>query len=128
MPDLFGPVIYSYFRSQALADGVLIDISDISREAGFRWPAAVSAHLYHEVLNPGHSLAAQSQSLEGRIWDMLNVLRLVIKSGPDTSRLTFSPLFVMVPDGPPTPITIIATAGPGDQGEPVLTIFLPEDD
>jgi hypothetical protein len=128
MADLFGPGIYSYSRSQALADGVLIDISDIAREAGFRWPVAVSARLCHDVLNPGHSLAARGQSLEGRIWDMLNVLWLASKSSPDTSRLTFSPLFVMAPDGPPIPITLITTVGPGDQGEPVLTIFLPEDD
>jgi hypothetical protein len=120
------PVIYSYTRSQALEDGVLIDISALAKEAGFLFPVAVSDHLYHEVLNPGQSL--QGQSFEGRTWDMLSVLRAAIKANPDTSRLQFSPLFIMAPDTPPSPVTLISAVGPGDKGEPVLTIFLPEDD
>jgi hypothetical protein len=34
-------VIFSYGRQQALSDGVLVDVSDLAREAGFRIPAAV---------------------------------------------------------------------------------------
>jgi len=128
MDEPFGPIIYSYTRTQAIADGTLADITDIAKDAGFRYPTAVSTHLYHEVLNPSESLAAQGQSLLGRIWDMLTILRLSIKSQPDTSWLTFSPLFVMTPDTSPAPITIISTVGPGDHGEPVITLYLPEDD
>ena len=121
-------VIHSYTRSQALEDGVLIDITELAKEAGFRFSTAVSANLYYNVLTPVSSLSSQGQSFEGRVWDMLNVLRASIKSNPDTSRLTFSPLFIMVPGMPPSPIEIVSTIGPGDNLEPVLTIFLPEDD
>jgi hypothetical protein len=128
MDNPCGPIIYSYTRAQAISDGILADISDIAKEEGFRYPTAVSSHLYYEVLNPSDALAAQGQSLQGRIWDMLTILRLSIKTQPDTSRLTFSPLFVMAPDSSPVPITIVSTVGPGDQGEPVLTLYLPGDD
>ena len=35
-------VIYSYSRAQALADGVLVDVSRMAAEANFRYPAAIS--------------------------------------------------------------------------------------
>jgi len=34
-------VIHTYTRAQAIEDGVLIDVSEMAREAGFRWPVAV---------------------------------------------------------------------------------------
>ena len=124
----FGSVIYSYTRSQAIADGFLIDISKISKEAGFRIPVAVSDNLYHRILNPNQSLKDQGQSLEGRIWDMLTMLRLSIKTRQNSSRLAFKVLFIMIPEKRPSSITIILTISPGDNGEPAMTLFLPEDD
>lgn len=40
-PDEF-EVISVYTRAQALEDGVLVDLSYLAREAGFRWPLAVT--------------------------------------------------------------------------------------
>jgi hypothetical protein len=59
---------------------------------------------------------------------MLNVLRYSIKANPDTARLAFYPLFIINPGQSPSPVKIISTIGPGDRGEPVITIFLPDDD
>jgi hypothetical protein len=38
--SLFGEVIFSYTRAQAIADGELVDVSMTAQEAGFRppWP------------------------------------------------------------------------------------------
>jgi type I site-specific restriction endonuclease len=36
MTDLFGEVIHSYTRADAIDDGYLVDVSDVAREAGFR--------------------------------------------------------------------------------------------
>lgn len=38
--EVFGEVIHSYTRAQAIADGVLVDISETAREADSagRWP------------------------------------------------------------------------------------------
>ena len=121
-------VIYSYTRSQALEDGVLIDITEFAKEAGFRFPTAVSANLYYNILTPTSSLVSQGQSFESRVWDLLNILHATIKSNPNTSRLTFSPPFIMTHGMKPSPIEIVSTIDPGDHLDPVITIFLPEDD
>ena len=44
-------VIYTYTRAQALEDGVLIDVSQMAKEAGFRLPAVITADL-HATLTP----------------------------------------------------------------------------
>ncbi len=38
----FAPVISVYTRAQAIEDGVLVDVSETAREAGFRIPVAVN--------------------------------------------------------------------------------------
>ncbi len=123
-PDL----IYSYTRAQALADGVLIDVSDFAREAGFKLPVAVSDTLYHGYLTPPLELAKEGQSLDGRLWDTLSVLRYAIKSASATDRLSFTVLFAQASDATPVSVDLLAVCGPGDSGEPVITIMLPSDD
>jgi Family of unknown function (DUF6573) len=49
-------VIHTYTRAQALADGALIDISPLATEAGFRYPVAVTAAVWH-ILEPSDDLA-----------------------------------------------------------------------
>ena len=39
-------VVYSYSRAQAIADGVLVDITDAARVAGFKVPTVLTATLY----------------------------------------------------------------------------------
>jgi hypothetical protein len=124
MPD----VIYSYSRSDALADGVLIDVSDIAREAGFTLPVAVSDNLYHSYIMPSLELAKEGQSPSGRLWDTLNVLRYAIKASPATDRLSLSVLFTMSPNTDPIPVELLAVCGPGDSGEPVVTVMFPGDE
>ena len=43
-------VIFSYTRAQAIADGVLIDVSELAKEAGFRFPVAVTAGVWAECV------------------------------------------------------------------------------
>jgi len=40
--ELFGPVIDAYSRAQAIEDGVLVDVSATAREAGLRYPVALT--------------------------------------------------------------------------------------
>ncbi len=121
-------IIYSYTRAQALADGVLIDVSALAREAGFTLPVAVSDSLYHGYLTPPLDLAKAGLSLEGRLWDTLSVLRYAIKAAPATDRLSFSVLFQISPDTAPIPVDLLAICGPDDSGAPVITVMLPSDD
>jgi hypothetical protein len=79
-------------------------------------------------LTPPLELAKEGQSLDGRLWDTLSVLRYAIKASPSTDRLSFTVLFAQAPDAEPEPVNLLAVCGPGDSGEPVITIMLPADD
>jgi hypothetical protein len=124
----FGPVIYAYTRSQALADGVLVDFSDLAREAGFRVPLAVTEAVYKEYLDPSQALVDEGQSRKGRVWDLLQVLHFAAAVSPDRDTVYFKVLFVLTPGCPPEPIELKAICGPGDDGSPVLTVLLPNED
>jgi len=63
-------LIYAYTRTQALADGVLVDVSQMAREAGFRYATAITTDL-HARLTPNEREKALGQSYEGRLWDVL---------------------------------------------------------
>ena len=39
----FAPVISAYTRAQAIEDGILVDVSETAREAGFKIPVASRA-------------------------------------------------------------------------------------
>lgn len=121
-------VIFSYSRAEALADGVLIDVSGIAHEAGFTLPVAVTDNLYHSYIMPSLDLAKEGQSPSGRLWDTLSVLRYAIKASPSTDRLSFTVLFAQALDAEPEPVDLLAVCGPGDSGEPVITIMTPSDE
>ena len=43
-------LIFSYTLKQAIADGALIDVSATAREAGFRYPVAVTAAVWSKCV------------------------------------------------------------------------------
>ncbi|MEW6226649.1 MAG: DUF6573 family protein [Bacillota bacterium] len=120
-------VISLYTRRQAISDSVLIPVDDLAREAGFTWTVAVTDHLYHGYIVPSLALMSEGQSISGRLWDVLQVLRHAIRSSKDDTYLRFSVLFLMSPGAAPVPVELVSVAGPDDDGSPCLTIMLPED-
>jgi hypothetical protein len=129
MSDSTGHPIQARTRAQALAAGTLIDISDFSKEAGFRCPMAVSNDLFYNYLSPHYDLLSQGQSLTSRIQATLTNLKTAIYAHPQAMTVTFTASFVMFSNSEPIPISIqiTATLGHGDDGKPVITLFLPED-
>jgi hypothetical protein len=126
--SVFGDLIYSYTRQQALADGVLVDATSLAREAGFVFPVALTETLYHSYIVPALDLVTEGQSIQGRLWDLLFVLRFAIAKARNADTILFTVLFLMSPGATPVPIDLKAICGPGDDGEPVLTIMLPDED
>lgn len=120
-------VIYAYTRAQAIEDGVLVDMSDLAREAGFRWPLAVTRAVW-AVVEPGRDLMKEGQSWNGRAWDLLNILRMELRSAQGGREVRFVPYFVMECGKPPRQIAMRAVSGPGDDGEPVITVMMPDED
>ena len=126
-----GPVIYSYSRTQAIADGIVVDVSETAKEANFKLPVAVTAALQTR-LEPSGADRAIGQDYEGRLWDMLWLAAFTIKladPGTDTMTFTVGLQEVECKSGRPqnTDLRLRAVCGPGDQGEPVITIGFPED-
>jgi len=129
MEDLFGEVIYSYTRKQAIEDGVLIDVSEMAIEAGIKYPVAVTSTVYYDYVVPDDKLTVHGQSVEGRLWDVLWMFRINAQKNP-SDIVIFSVLFVM-PSGNDSQLVTVrlkAVCGPGDIGEPVITIMKPEED
>lgn len=57
-------LVYAYTRTQAIADGVLIPISET--EHGLKIPAVVSSNLYHRYIEPPERFEGEGQSTSGR--------------------------------------------------------------
>ncbi len=126
MSDQNYNIIYSYTRAQALEDGVLIDVTEEAMASGFKIPVAVGDNLFHRYVVPSEDLK-EGQSMEGRLHDVFEMLKAAASMRWDGSRVLFDVLFLMSP-GKLDQVKILAVVGPGDEGEPVLTICLPEDE
>lgn len=120
-------LVSSYSRTQALADGVLVDVTAQAKETGFKLHTVVTDHLYHTFLVPPAGLEGEGQSVEGRLHDLFWMLLAAARQRLDQSRIEADVLFLMAPGRRET-VRVVAVVGPGDSGEPVLTIMLPGDD
>ena len=127
----FGPVIHSYSRAQAIEDGVLVDVTVTAKEVGFRWPVVITAALHDRLTLSQHD-ASIGQDYDGRLWDALWLAAYTIKlADPGTDTVTYTVVLqeVEAKSGQPVNVDIRlwAVCGPGDEGEPVVTIGFPED-
>ena len=120
-------LIYSYSRAQAIEDGVLIDVTAKAQEAGFKIHTVVTDNLFHTYIEPPAGLKGEGQSISGRLHDLFALLRTAILGQSATDYLELDVLFLMAPARRER-VRIIAVVGPGDHGEPVMTIMLPGDD
>lgn len=116
--------ISSYSRAEALQDGLLIDVSEMAREAGFKVPVAVTHALWHVYIIPHPEARGQSEA--GRLWDVLTVARAYAKYAK-THEMLFGIDFIM---GKTTMenVTLKSHILPGDNQEPVMTIMLQNED
>lgn len=117
-------LIFSYSRKQAIADGVLIDVTAVAKEAGFKWNTCFTSALWDEYIVPAPDLPGQS--IEGRLWDVLTVLRYEAKK-QNGSVVLFSVLFQMKNDKQQL-VKLKAVADGGDDGRGAITIMLPHED
>jgi hypothetical protein len=128
---LFGTVIYAYTRAQAIQDGVLVDVTETSKEVGFKLPVAITEAL-HNRLTPTKADAAIGQDYDGRLWDVLWLAAFRIKlADRSTDIVTFTIVQqeVEAKSGQPQKVDLRlrVVCGPGGEGEPVVTIGFPED-
>jgi hypothetical protein len=125
--DFFGEIVHRYTRAQAIADGVLVDVTATANQAGFRFPVALTQAAWGTAVAVPPGVAGQDEA--GRLWDVLVVLRQAVLAHPDGHEVRFA-VHVRVGDreGTPPLVRLKALCGPGDAGEPVLTVMLPDED
>jgi hypothetical protein len=119
------PVIYSYTRAQAIADGVLIDVSETAKEAGIVYPTAFTAAVWAKYVETLEKVGCPDE--KARVAYLLFMFHAAAKaSSPKTDTLLFD-VIVMIDDKLKTE-KLKSICGPGDSAEPVLTIMLPGED
>jgi hypothetical protein len=136
MTELFGgEVISVYTRQQALEDGVLVDVTEMAKEAGFKFPVAVTLRLHAEVLTPDPRAEEFGQSFDGRLWDALHMLHMAIKKVLPSKtyrygagQVTEYQCYFIMNARQRRKLTLKAVCGPGDNMEPVITIMLQDED
>ena len=126
----YDDLIYAYTRTQALADGVLVDVSQMASEAGFRYPTAITADL-HARLTPNEQEKAFGQSYEGRLWDIVFLASFAARQSGTQDQCSFEVSLFEADEAPPhrthrRTLSLWMMVGPSDQSEPVITIGFPE--
>jgi hypothetical protein len=129
--DIFGEPIAVYTRKQAIEDGVLVDLMQpetvgLVREAGFRFPLAMTVGAFAATVAEIGKPLPEGQDIRGRLWDVLWMLTCAIRSAGSTDRVRFR---VSVWNGRRRDeVKLWSLCGPGDGGEPVVTIMLEGED
>jgi hypothetical protein len=121
-PDL----ISAYSRSDALADGLLVDVTETAREAGFLYPVALTRAAWElcVALSPPAKRAGNDE--RGRLWDVIWMMRWAIGRSGGGPEIAFEVLCVTT-GVRPSRVALHAVIGPGDDAEPVVTVMLPEE-
>ena len=137
--DFWGEPIYAYTRAQAIEDGQLVDvtgqpdanIAGMPREVGLRYPVALTIAAWDRYVEIPK--AAPWQDIAGRLWDVLYMLGQASKRKRGTgacAEILFQ--FMATPNEGRKSAAVLSTlkavCGPGDDGAPVLTIMLPDED
>jgi hypothetical protein len=122
--ELFGDPISIYTRANALSDGVLADVTP-SAAGLFKIPVAFSSALWAiiEDLPAGQSGDAPVQE---RIREVLRAAIDVARRNPEGPSPFTVPLLIGTSGGVKS-LELFVHCGPGDRGEPVVTIGFPSD-
>lgn len=112
MQEFFGEPISVYTRQDAIDDGVLMDVSQRARLAGFTLPVAITSTAF-----------AVAGGSANRLHDVLAAAAQAALRADDNARRTE---FTVMVSGD-THQFAMAVSG-GDDGEPVITIMLPNED
>jgi hypothetical protein len=133
MTEFFGPAISTYTREMAIEDGVLVEVTGTAKLAGIKFPVAVTRTVWNRYIEWRQADTDQQayQDQSGRLWDVVWMARHGMSGAKEqASQINFD--LDCIPRDGRTKTAQLTTLklhiGPGDQGEPVLTIMLPEED
>lgn len=118
-------VIYAYTREQAIEDGVLVDVTEVAREAGIKYPTVLTRAVWCDIVEPDEIAKNHGESEQGRLWDVLYMFATAAKRNGGAELLY---KLIATKDGRQHTRELKAVCGPGDTMEPVITIMLPDED
>ena len=124
----FGPVIYSYTRAQAVADGVQVEVTKTAQEAGIKYPMFLTRAVWDAYVAVPPGVTAQDEA--GRLWDIVWMTRFaILRSNGHTDRLPVA-LYVRNDNRAAKLVKLIAMAGPLDIDDPspAITVMMPDED
>jgi hypothetical protein len=129
----FGPVIYSYTRKQAVADGVQVEVTKTAQEAGIKFPVFITRTVFDTYITVPEGVTGQDEA--GRLWDIVWMLHFAILRshlalmGAACTRIPIA-LYVRNDNQRSRLIKLIATCGPLDidDPQPAITIMMPDED
>lgn len=126
-------LISLYTRADAIRDGLLIEVDPaLCREVGVVYPVCITDNLW-VYIEPSNLADMPGQSVKGRLWDLLWMIRIIISNPKNkrTDTIRFRVSFMLKDGRQPASLEevfVIGRFGPGDNAEPVITLMLPEDD
>ena len=118
--EIFGDLICCYTRAEALADGVLVDVSERAKRAGMKYPTACTAGVWAliDCLPENDTDMLAGIVADARLAEVLRAMLAAIRRARGTDRVTFEALGA----------ALWAQCGPGDTAAPVITIMLEGED
>ena len=119
-PDL----ISAYSRSEALADGLLVDVTETAREAGFLYPVALTRAAWELCVALSPPAKRAGNDVHGRLWDVLMMMRWAVGRSRGDPDIAFE-LLCVTTSVRPSRVALRAVVGPGDHAEPVVAVMLP---
>lgn len=131
-------LIHAYVRSQAIADGVLVDVSERASELGFKWPVALTRAVYADCVewtDEDNDRKGALQHESGRLHDVLWMASIAARSS--SGRRTPVTLYRVPREGAGRKprlvrlemvITVEPVAHIENTPEPVITIQFPGED
>jgi hypothetical protein len=124
----FGPVIYAYTRSQAVADGVQVDVTKTAQEAGIKFPVFLTRAVFDNYVAVPPDVTGQDEA--GRLWDLVWMARFaILRSHGHTERLPVA-LYVRNDNHRAKLVKLIATCSALDidDPQPALTLMMTDED
>ena len=124
----FGPVVYSYTRAQAVADGVQMDVTKVAQEAGIKFPMFLTRTVFDAYVAVPPDVTGQDEA--GRLWDVVWMTRFgILRARPGVDRIPVA-LYVRNDNRAAKLVKLIAQCGPLDMDDPqpAITVMMPDED
>lgn len=137
--EFFGQPISVYTRRQAIEDGILVQLSgdgyegdawipEMVAEAGIKIPVALTTTVFMDCVCLTKAAERALNDIKGRMWDVLYMFAEAVRRLPANRDQMIFELYVVRNRVRPDRVKLKALIGPGDEGEPVITIMYPNED